>query len=86
MGWWRDVFVCVSVISLCMFGIHVCAFVHVCVYLLPPVCLLASVCRVVCVQTYPSPRLYNVNEVVLQMYLYACMCMHHVSPALSLYK
>ncbi len=35
MGWWRDVFVCVSVISLCMFGIHVCAFVHVCLFIAP---------------------------------------------------
>lgn len=90
MGWWWDVFVCVSVIFLCMLGIHVCAFMYICVYFVPQVGLLALVCTVVCLHTYPSLILYNVNEVVLlilqahvlHVHLYACMCMHHVSPAL----
>ncbi len=93
MGGWSDAFVCVSVIYLCMFSIHVCALMYICVYLFLPVCLLASA---VFVQIHLGPRLYNVNQVILHivqahvrtcMYscMHICMFMHHVSLAMSLY-
>lgn len=75
MGRWRDAFVYVSVISLCMFGIHVCAFVYICVYISLPVSLLASVCTVVCVQTDPSPCKSSslTHSASTYLHLYACM-------------